>query len=124
MTLAELKTAVRAQFDGNHETANQWVQKNFGDNRLKATWQDAYDRCQEFIAAAADAVAPVAADTWNAITTAIYWFIVAMFFVYFAGQALRQWWDSAPVPRAKVSADAWLESRRDPLLSSTVKIAA
>jgi hypothetical protein len=124
MTLAELKTAVRAQFDGNHETANQWVKANFGDLRLKSTWQAAYDRCSEFIAAATDVAIPAAKTAVNAITTAIYWFIVAMFFVYFAGQALRQWWDSAPVPRAKVSADAWLESRRDPLLSSTVKIAA
>jgi hypothetical protein len=55
MTLAELKTAVRAQFDnGNHETANQWVKESFGDLRKRETWQDAYDRCQEFIAAKAD----------------------------------------------------------------------
>jgi hypothetical protein len=55
MTLAELKTAVREQFNnGNHETANQWVQKTFGDLRKRETWQAAYDRCQEFIAAKAD----------------------------------------------------------------------
>jgi hypothetical protein len=55
MTLAELKTAVRAQFDnGDHETANQWVQKTFGDLRKRETWQAALDKCQEFIAAKAD----------------------------------------------------------------------
>jgi rhamnose utilization protein RhaD (predicted bifunctional aldolase and dehydrogenase) len=57
MTLAELKTAVRAQFDnGNHETANQWVTENFGDLRKRETWQAAYDRCAEFIAAARDVI--------------------------------------------------------------------
>lgn len=120
MTFAEIKTAVLAipGIDAD------WVRDNFGDLRRRETWEAACDRCGEFIAAAADVAIPAAKTAVNAIATAIYWFIVAMFFVYFAGQALRQWWDSAPVDQAKVSADDWLESRRDPLLSSTVKIAA
>jgi hypothetical protein len=120
MTFAEIKTAVLAipGIDAD------WVRDTFGDLRKRETWEIAYDRCSEFIAAAADVAIPAAKTAVNAIATAIYWFIVAAFFSFHVGAAVRQWWDSEPVPRAKVSADDWLESRRDPLLSSTVKIAA
>jgi hypothetical protein len=48
MTFQQLKTAVLEQVSAD------WVRENFGKLTLKATWQDAYDRCQEFIAAKAD----------------------------------------------------------------------
>lgn len=54
MTLNELKAAVRALFNGNHEVANHWVKENFGNLTKKQTWQDAYDRLSESIATAAD----------------------------------------------------------------------
>jgi hypothetical protein len=50
MTLQQLKTAVLEQVSAD------WVRENFGKLTLKATWQAAYDRCQEFISAKTDEV--------------------------------------------------------------------
>jgi hypothetical protein len=48
LTVQQLKEATL-----KHVSAD-WVRENYGKLTLKATWQDAYDRCQEFIAAKAD----------------------------------------------------------------------
>ena len=54
MNFNEIKAAVRELFNGNHETANHWVKENFGNLTRKQTWQDAYDRLSETIAAQVD----------------------------------------------------------------------
>lgn len=48
MTLEQLKAAVLKH------VSTDWVEENFGDLDMIATWEDAYDRCAEFIASDAD----------------------------------------------------------------------
>jgi hypothetical protein len=48
LTIQQLKTAVLEQVSAD------WVRQNHGKLTLKSTWQAAYDRCQEFIAAKVD----------------------------------------------------------------------
>jgi hypothetical protein len=50
MTFQQIKTAVLS-ISG---ITREWVRSNFGDLRLKSTWQAAYDRCFEFAAAAVE----------------------------------------------------------------------
>jgi hypothetical protein len=52
MKLAQLKSAVLSIAG----ITTEWVRSEFGDLRLKSTWQAAYDRCSEFVAVAVDAV--------------------------------------------------------------------
>lgn len=124
MQLSILKTTVLA-IPG---ITSEWVRTEFGDLRLKATWQAAYDRCQEFIAAAVDA-APVvieqateAAQTAYAVLAPIAWGILWLACLsYHAGEALAEWWRSAPAT-ATDSTEAILSRFRDARLSSTVSI--
>jgi hypothetical protein len=121
LTIQQLKTSVL-----EHVSAD-WVRENFGKLTLKSTWQKAYDRTRELASVAKDKTIeiietgkPCAQFAYNTIASVVYWFIVAGFFTYFAGQALRQWWDSEPAH----TASDWESRRVHPLLSSTVKIAA
>lgn len=50
MTFQQIKSAVLSVAGVTRE----WVRSNFGDLRLKSTWQAAYDRCGEFFAAAVE----------------------------------------------------------------------
>jgi hypothetical protein len=52
MTFQQIKSAVLSVAGVTRE----WVRSNFGDLRLKSTWQAAYDRCGEFFAAAVEVV--------------------------------------------------------------------
>ncbi len=69
MTLTTIKSAVRA-----HMTDDQ-IRAEYGDLRLRSTWEAAYDKCSEAIALAADAAADAqqpARDTAQAVTDAVY----------------------------------------------------
>lgn len=48
LTIQQLKSAVL-----EHVSAD-WVRENFGKLTLKSTWEAAYERCSEFVAATAD----------------------------------------------------------------------
>jgi hypothetical protein len=48
MTLDQLKAAVLKH------VSSDWVEENFGDLAMLETWEDAYDRCAEFVASDAD----------------------------------------------------------------------
>jgi hypothetical protein len=106
----------------------EWVKSEFGDLRLKATWQAALDRCSEFIAAVVDA-APVvieqateATQTAYAVIAPIAWGILWLACLcYLAGQAVAQWWHTAPA-KASDGTAAILAQFRDGRLSSTVTI--
>jgi hypothetical protein len=52
MAFQQIKTAVLSIAGVTRE----WVRSEFGDLRLKATWEAAYDRCSELVAVAVDAV--------------------------------------------------------------------
>jgi hypothetical protein len=52
MTFQQIKTAVLSIAG----ITRDWVRSEFGDLRLKATWQAALDRCSELVAVAVDAV--------------------------------------------------------------------
>jgi hypothetical protein len=113
MTLQELKAEVL-----KHVSAD-WVRETYGKLTLKSTWQDAYDRLSEICVQ----VMPVVQAAGRAIVTAFYWFVVACCFVFHAGQAVAEWWATAPTTRARATADDWLAARQHPLLSSTLRIA-
>jgi hypothetical protein len=124
MQLSEIKTNVLA-IPG---ITAEWVRSEFGDLRLKATWQAALDRCGEFIAVAVDAVPVVieqateAAQTAYAVLTPIAWGILWLVCLTFhAGQAIADWWHSAPAQATDTTA-AILSRYQDSRLSSTVTI--
>lgn len=50
MKLAQLKSAVLSIAG----ITTEWVRSEFGDLRLKSTWQAAFDRTREFVAVAVD----------------------------------------------------------------------
>jgi hypothetical protein len=71
MQLAELKTTVLS-IPG---ITADWVRDNFGDLRRRDTWEAAYDRASEFIAAAADHATAAALDAVWVIGLVIGWCI-------------------------------------------------
>ena len=115
MTLAQLKTSVLA-VEG---ITGDWVKDNFGDRRLKATWQAAYDYCVQFMALAVEAAVEVAAvavekaiEQAPTVVVAIeaaailtvtlvafmwHWFKVTAVESYAAGKQWRQVFDSPDV---------------------------
>lgn len=105
-----------------------WVKSNFGDLRLKATWQAALDRASEFIAVAVDAApvvieqVTVAAQIAVAVVVPCLWAVLWLAcFTYHTGQAVADWWHSTPT-KATDSTAAILARYQDSRLSSTVKI--
>jgi hypothetical protein len=63
MTFQTLKATVL-----QYVTAD-WVRDTFGDLRRRETWEAAYDRCAEFMAAAVDAAKPVVAKVVEIVTS-------------------------------------------------------
>jgi hypothetical protein len=124
MQLIELKSTVLS-IPG---ITTEWVRSNFGDLRRRDTWEAALDRCSEFIAAAVDA-APVvieqvteAAQIAYAVFTPIAWGILWFACLcYHAGQAVADWWHTAPAT-ATDTTDLVLARFRDSRLSSVVPI--
>ncbi len=124
MQLSELKTNVLS-IPG---ITAEWVRDNFGDLRLKATWQAAYDRASEFIAAAVDA-APVVIEQVTVAAQVVYAVLAPIAlgilwlacFTYHAGQAFADWWHSTP-SKATDSTAALLSRYQDARLSSTITI--
>jgi hypothetical protein len=112
-----------------------WVKSEFGDLRLKATWQAALDRCSEFIAAAVDAAPVVIEQVTEAVQTAyavfapIAWGILWLCCLTFhAVQAIAAWWHSAPAQATDPiferyhAADRLLVKYQDERLSGVVTI--
>ncbi len=124
MQLSEIKTQVLT-IPG---ITAEWVRDNFGDLRLKATWQAAYNRCSEFIAVAVDAApvvieqVTVAAQIAVAVVVPCLWAVLWLAcLAYHAGQAVADWWHSAPAKATDTTA-AILARYQDSRLSSTVTI--
>lgn len=75
MTISQLKTAVLSVAG----ITTEWVRSEFGDLRLKATWQAAYDRCSEFVAVAVDVVTSDRAMTIYKVTFSLLAIIAIVF---------------------------------------------
>jgi hypothetical protein len=124
MQLSEIKTQVLT-IPG---ITAEWVRAEFGDLRLKATWQAALDRCGEFIAAVVDAApvvseqATVAAQITVAVVVPCLWAVLWLAcFAYHTGQAVADWWHSTP-SKATDSQRVILSRFQDSRLSSTITI--
>lgn len=119
MTIAQLKTAVLSIAG----ITTEWVRSEFGDLRLKATWQAAYDRTREFVAVAVDR-AVTAAQYAVALLVPCLWAVLWFgCLCYHTGEALAGWWHSAP-SKATDSTAVVLSRFQDARLSSTVSILA
>jgi hypothetical protein len=124
MNLSQIKSNVLA----TPGITAEWVRSNFGDLRFKSTWQAALDRCSEFIAAVVDA-APVVIEQATEATQTAYAVLVPLMWgllwfgclTFHAGQALTQWWHTAPA-KASDSTAAILARYQDARLSSTATI--
>jgi hypothetical protein len=57
MKIQELKVQVR------RFVSDEWVRENFGKLTRKATWEDAYDRCKEFMVVVAEEAVEEAVGT-------------------------------------------------------------
>jgi hypothetical protein len=124
MQLSEIKTNVLA-IPG---ITAEWVRSEFGDLRLKATWQAALDLCGEFIAAVVDAApvvieqATVAAQITIAVVVPCLWAVLWLAcFAYHTKQAVADWWYATPAKATDTTA-AILSRYQDSRLSSTVTI--
>jgi hypothetical protein len=115
MTLDDLKLFVESRLTKTEIKA-------FGfDLRRRDSWETLADRCQEY-AAAAMGIATKATQTGYAVLLPCLWGILWLCCLTFhAGQALAQWWRSAPT-KASDSAAAILVRHQDSRLSSTVMI--
>jgi hypothetical protein len=65
LTIQQLRAAVLEYVSA------EWVRENFGKLTVKQTWQDAYDRCSEFIAAKADEAIEVAKEAASETTETV-----------------------------------------------------
>jgi hypothetical protein len=117
MRLTELKAFVQAHL-------TQTEIRAFGyDLRRRDSWETLADRCREYAAAALD-IATEATQTAYAVLVPLMWGLLWFgCLTYHAGQAVADWWHTAPA-KATDSTAAIVARYQDGRLSSTATIAA